>query len=141
MHRLLTAVLLLLLVTAACGQGEDAAAPGDGDVTLPEDADAGDEGTAPAPEQEPVDGTLTGTLGGDAELEGGCAWIEVDGTRYEVMYPAGYEVGTDPVELRGPDGEVIAEDGDEVTVVGSVQEDQMSFGQIGPIFAATDVGG
>jgi hypothetical protein len=125
---------------AACAAGGDVAGE---PVTVEPDAgaDAGaGAGADPLPEQEPGADSLSGTLGGDADLEGGCAWLSAaDGTRYEVIYPAGFEVRTDPVALIGPDGETVAEEGQEVTVSGVVDSEQMSFCQIGPIFVATDV--
>ncbi len=132
--------LLAMVALSACASGEEAVEPGPAPVT----------GTpVPGPtEEETMDRdtgatggtTITGTLGGDAQLEGGCAWLEAkDGTRYEVQYPEGYEVARDGSALRGPDGEVVATAGDEVTVTGEVAEDVMSFCQIGPIFAADEV--
>lgn len=134
-------MLVLVVLLSACAAGDDAAQPGP-DETMPdvpdqpddEDTDGQDGGDATA------GGRITGTLGGDAELEGGCAWVEAeDGTRYEVAYPDGYEVARDGSELRGPDGEVIARAGDEITVVGEIAEDMMSFCQVGPMFTAVEV--
>jgi hypothetical protein len=73
------------------------------------------------------------------DIEGGCAFIEAaDGTRYEVIYPAGWTIDQGGAELRGPDGQV-ALAGETVTVRGSVATDRSSICQIGPIFAATSV--
>lgn len=86
-----------------------------------------------------VDGALTGRLGFD-DLEGGCAYLETeDGTRYEVLYPDGWELERSPLQLISPDGEVVARSGDDVTVRGTVTEDVASICQIGPIFEATAV--
>ena len=82
--------------------------------------------------------TLTGTFGGDAQLEGGCAWIDDGGTRWEVTYPQGYTVSFDPLTLTGPDGPV-AEEGDTVTVAGAPQTDVVTICQIGPVWQATEV--
>jgi hypothetical protein len=137
---IIAAVLASLLLVTGCGAADDAggdvAAPGD-ETPIPVEPDGGigDGAGAPAEEQE-----ITGTFGGDAELEGGCAWVDgEDGTRYEVQYPDGYEVRFDPVELVGPDGDVIAEDGDTITIRGRVDTDMMSFCMVGTIFSADEV--
>jgi len=85
------------------------------------------------------DDMLEGTLGGDAQLEGGCAWLDTDEGRFEVMYPEGYEIDFDPVRLLGPDGEPIAREGETVRVRGRVAGDLMSICQVGTIFQATEV--
>lgn len=115
--RVLTVMLLALLLVAC---GEDAA------VTPPPD------------EPEPT-GMLEGTLSGDAQLEGGCAWLETDDGRYEVLYPTGYEVAFDPLRLLGPDGETVAEEGEAVTVRGTEASDMVSACQVGTLFQASEV--
>lgn len=121
------ALVLAGLLLVACGE-EPASAPPSGDV--------GDDGQSGAVE-EPV--TLEGTLGGDAELEGGCAWLDTDEGRFEVMYPAGYQVAFDPLRLLGPDGDTIAGEGEALRVEGTVGDDMVSACQVGTIFQATDV--
>ncbi len=82
---------------------------------------------------------MTGTLGADS-IEGGCAYLEADdGTRYEVIYPEGWTIQASPLELAGPDGEVVATGGETITVRGSHAEDMVSICQIGPMFLATEV--
>lgn len=111
---------LLLLVSCASADG-GAAAPTD----IP---------------TQPAGTEISGVLGGDAQLEGGCAWVETDdGTRYEVIYPEGYTVETDPLRLVGPDGGVVAEDGDRLELPGEVAEDMASICQIGPLWRADSV--
>lgn len=82
---------------------------------------------------------LVGTLGGDAQLEGGCVWLDTDDGRIEVLWPEGWTVGTDPVELRNPDGEVVAGAGDEVRVDASPAREMVSTCQVGRIWRATAV--
>lgn len=82
---------------------------------------------------------LEGTLGGDAQLEGGCAWLDAADGRYEVQYPDGFEIAFDPLRLVGPDGDTVAEEGDTVRVDGQVAEHMMSICQVGTIFQATEV--
>lgn len=100
----------------------------------------GDEFTLPSDSKSIAPGgrSVTGTLGFD-DIEGGCAYIEAaDGTRYEVIYPAGWTLDQGGAQLRGPDGQV-ANAGEPVTVRGSLATDRSSTCQIGPIFAATSV--
>ena len=83
---------------------------------------------------------LSGTFTGDPRLEGGCAWVEgPDGDRYEVVWPQGFEVRWDPLELRGPDGDLVAADGDEVRVLGRIADDLASICMVGPILEADEV--
>jgi|GEM_PF-4250492 len=124
--RVLTMLGLLLALLAGCGAAEEDAAGG-----------------APTPTRPPVEpaGTeIRGALGGDAQLEGGCAWVETDdGTRHEVLYPEGYTVEFDPLRLLGPDGEVIAQEGDRIEVPGEVADDVTSICQVGPLWRAYGV--
>lgn len=81
---------------------------------------------------------LTGTLGFD-DIEGGCAYLESNGTRYEVIYPDGWQLQRSPLQLISPEGDVVAGPGDQVTVRGEEAGDMASICQIGPIFRATEV--
>lgn len=92
------------------------------------------------PSLEPARGDeLTGVLGADS-IEGGCGYLQTDdGTRYQVIYPTGWDLALSPLQLTSPEGEVIARGGDEVTVRGSVSTDMASICQIGPIFEASEV--
>jgi len=97
--------------------------------------------SSPQPTRAPggVGEELVGTLGADA-VEGGCGYLQAaDGTRYEVVYPSGWELQLSPLQLTSPEGEIIARGGDEVTVVGAEAGDMASICQIGPIFRATEV--
>lgn len=119
---LLLGVLLMLLV--ACGE------------------ETGEQiGDAPNGDAEEGAVEISGALQGDAELEGGCAWLQAADERYEVHWPEGYAVSFDPLQLTGPDGEVVAEEGDEVTVSGRVAEDRASVCMVGTIFEAAAVQG
>lgn len=140
MVRLPIACAIVALVVTACAGagGED-----------PPVSDAVSEAPAPSPSfslrsMKPapppsLHGNLTGVLG-LAEIETGCPYLEsADGTRYEVMYPDGWELQRSPLQLVAPDGTTVARAGDEVTVRGSVAGDMASICQIGPIFRATEV--
>ena len=83
--------------------------------------------------------TLEGVLAGDADLEGGCAWLDTGGRRMEVLWPAGYRVTAPPVELRDPTGAVVAGDGDRLRVRGNPAADQVSTCQVGELWDAVDV--
>ena len=87
------------------------------------------------------DADLAGTFGGDAQLEGGCAWLDAeDGTRYEVLFPDGWRVEFEPsLQLLDPQGNVRAQNVDRIGVNGSVDEDLVSICQVGPIFRADEV--
>lgn len=118
------ALVAAMLMLAGCGGQED--------PTMGSDGQAGDQQNGGAT-------TVTGALAGNADLEGGCAWLETDDGSVEVVWPEGYRVTFDPVRLRGPDGEAIAEAGDEVTVEGRFAEDRASICQVGDIFEASAV--
>jgi hypothetical protein len=81
---------------------------------------------------------LTGTLSGDPELEGGCIWLMAPGgSRWAVLWPEGYSEelrGEEAVLLR--DGQVIAREGDYLTVRGS-RSDEFSY--CGITYDANDV--
>lgn len=130
------AIVLLVIVLTACAgqQGDDPVMQS----PEPSPAPATEEPLAPGEDGTPGEDLLTGTLGGDAQLEGGCAWIDDGGRRWEVLYPEGYRVTFDPVTLHGPDGP-IAEEGATITVPGSPQDDVMTVCQVGPVWQATDV--
>ena len=135
---MLTRLLLIVaLVTfgAACGSG-DGSSPAD--PAEPAAAPATDAPTDPAKTDDPSELALVGPFGADAELEGGCAWIEVDGERFELMLPDGYSVDYETLTLTGPDG-VIAEAGDQIRVTGAEAADMASFCQIGPLWEVAEI--
>lgn len=113
-------VTVLLLTAAAC-----AASP------------AADAGAATGTQASPTSAALVGTLGGDSALEGGCVWLDTDAGRVEVVWPDGYTASAEPLELRGPDGEVVAAAGDDVRIEGRRADDRVSVCQVGAIWEAT----
>lgn len=122
------AAVTVLMLLAACGdtggqQSDDPVitSPPAGSERVPEEGD-----------------TIRGTLGGDGELEGGCAWIQDGATRWEVQYPEGYEISFDPLTLTGPEGQTAGE-GDTLTVTGSEGQDMVTICQVGPVWIASSV--
>ncbi|MEX0658636.1 MAG: hypothetical protein WD080_05840 [Egibacteraceae bacterium] len=67
----------------------------------------------------------TGVLGGDPGLDGGCAWVEMDGAPHAVLWPAGYraafglaeDAGT--FELVDEAGRVVARGGAPIWFTGA----------------------
>lgn len=145
------AALLAVALLAACGQdvaddGEGAVEPSPTETTPTVEPSPTDEPTDPTEEPTDMDDEsratqqLTGTLGGDQQLEGGCAWLETrDGARYEVFWPEGYQLEWSPLQLVGPDGEVVAGEGEQITVAGRTSTDMASICMVGTIFEATEV--
>lgn len=124
-------ILGLLLLAASCG--------GSGQPTADGRSPVGSEPTS-GTTTDGDEADLVGTLGGDAQLEGGCAWLETDAEgRVEPRWPEGYRVAFDPVRLLGPDGEVVAEAGDTVGVSGTLADDVMTVCQVGPVFDVAEV--
>lgn len=77
---------------------------------------------------------ITGTFNGNAALEGGCSWLDTNGTRYQLALPDGYRVDYEQLAIMGPDGKPVAKAGDTITVTGHQASEQLSFCQVGPIF-------
>ncbi|MGH3441135.1 MAG: hypothetical protein ACRDUY_03645, partial [Nitriliruptorales bacterium] len=91
---------------------------------------------------DPGEPDLVATLGGDPHLEGGCVWLDRvpgepapgEADRYTPTWPAGYTAEFDPIRLVGPDGEVVAEEGDTLRVEGAVDENRVTTCMTGPVF-------
>ena len=129
----LLAILPIVVLAACAAPGDD---PSMTDRPTPEPsltlASAQREG------QRAGDITITGLLGSDS-IEGGSPYLETDdGTRYQVLWPTGWELDSRG-DLVNPSGEAVAGLGDEVTVRGRVADDMASICQIGPIFRASEV--
>jgi hypothetical protein len=128
-------VLVLLLAIAGCAAPAAEATP---TPSLPSVAATPSEPATSATPGVRAD-ELTGFLGADS-IEGGCPYLETgDGTRYEVIYPPGYEIDRSSATLRDPSGVVIASAGDVLTVRGEEASEMVSICQIGPIFQASEV--
>lgn len=138
--RVLLTVLAVVLFAACGGTSEPTA-----DRRSPTEDTSPTGETSPAEDSSPTsssEAAFTGALGGDAQLEGGCAWLETKREgRVEPRWPDGYRVAFDPVRLLGPDGEVVAEEGDTITVRGEIAGDVMTICQVGPVLRVTEVEG
>ena len=92
--------------------------------------------TAQARSAQPGARALTGALEGSAELEGGCAWLARPEGRYEVWWPEGHHVEHAPLRLVGPAGEVVATEGEQVSVRGVLVPEAATVCQVGSVFDA-----
>jgi predicted small lipoprotein YifL len=82
---------------------------------------------------------VAGVFGADS-VEGGCTYLEADdGTRFQVIYPTGWNVQATPLQLTDPSGDVVATGGERITVRGSRADDMVSICMIGPMFRASEV--
>jgi hypothetical protein len=130
MSRIVGAFLFALLLVA-CQQGQPMSSDGPESPFQPT--------VSPSQQASGKGALLTGRLG-VAEVEGGCPYLEtVDGTRYEVIYPNGWQLDRAAMQLRDPGGTLVAAAGDTVTIRGEVATGMVSTCQIGPIFQATEV--
>ena len=120
-------VAALAVALAACGGAGGEPAP-----TIGTEPPGGSEGATAEGD------TITGTFGADAQLEGGCAWVDDGTTRWNVQYPDGYQVSFTPPQLTGPGGLKVG-DGDTITVTGTEQADAVTTCQIGPVWIAESV--
>lgn len=126
MRLLALALALAALLLAGCAQDPTLEAPMSDSPAQPDASEADAD-------------VLEGTLGGDAQLEGGCAWLDTGDERYELVYPDGYEVAFEPLRLRGPDRSTVAEEGVTIRVRGRVADDLMSTCQVGTLYEVSEV--
>lgn len=138
LKRFAVTMLMAVLALAGCDVVPDQAPPSASSETASAPAEE-PPSSDPAPTADADGQTVTGTLSGDAQLEGGCVWLETDTERFEVLWPEGYRADVDPIELRDPTGAVIATEGDRLTVHGEPAPERMSSCQIGALWEATDV--
>lgn len=127
--------LAYALLLAGC------AAPGASTTPTPPPPSASSTPSETAASQPPASSgdELSGVLGTDS-IEGGCPYLETgDGTRYEVLYPTGWNVDRASGALSDPTGAVVAGPGAVVTVWGEEASDMASICMIGPIFQASEV--
>jgi hypothetical protein len=120
------------------------------EVTI--EIDVVERGPSPVPTDEPLPSdndppNVRGVLEGDANLEGGCVWLrDAANNRWEILWPDGYSSefsgdlpvgGNVPVIVR--DGEVIARNGDLVTVSGHRPPGAGSHCMVGTVYQANEV--
>lgn len=124
---------LVVLVGCSAAPGAGDRSPAESPAFSPDRSDLD-----PATPSARHDDEITGTLSADS-VEGGCVFLETeDGTRYEVLWPDGWQAQASPLQLTDPDGETVAIGGETITVRGS-EADMASICQVGPIFQASDV--
>lgn len=76
------------------------------------------------------DARVGGVLRGDADQ--GCLWLEHrSGERLAVLWPPGYSAMFGPVRLIGPDGEVVAREGETISGGGGHYEEKIPRCQFG----------
>lgn len=131
MKQLSLIVWLAAISMSACAPGSGGAA--DDEFTLPSGS-----GATSKPGGSVGQSSITGVLSFDS-VEGRCGFLEThDGTRFEVVYPGGWQLDAQAGVLRGPAGERVVA-GQTVTVRGSVAVGRSSTCQVGTIFQATSV--
>lgn len=135
----LVAALVAMVALSACASSSGSSQSAD---ASPSPSSASTPVKSEQPTSRPAGGgtdELIGALGADS-VEGGCAYLQAeDGTRYEVIYPDGWQVQPAPLQLRNPEGEVVATGGETITVRGNEAGDMASICMIGPIFTADEV--
>ena len=137
--------LLLAIGLGACaGPGGASVAP---TPSADETASASAEPSEAAPTPDPTgsaapsvaaEATITGVLSGD-DIEGGCVFLATEDGSYEVIWPDGWTIDAQTLELTDPSGEVVATGGDTVTVHGRIATEMASICQVGQIFEAVAV--
>lgn len=127
------AVLLAMTVLLACGTDQPEEVPIDQPAETPEEDGQVDDAAGG------TDADLVGELGGDAQLEGGCAWIAVEDGRVEPAWPEGYQVEFGPLRLVDRHGETVAEEGDRLHLNGRMDPEVMTICQIGPVFVVQEI--
>ena len=99
------------------------------------DSPVGDSAAQPLPEP------LTGTLGLE-NVEGGCAFLEASGQRYELIAGPDATIVLDEGSgaiTDGEGGDVIAEVGDTITVDGAIDPGTASFCQSGQVLLVESI--
>jgi hypothetical protein len=112
-------VLLFALLLASCLDSSDE--PSRQEVAeVPSGAQPIPTWDSPDPGEPGEAAAIEGVLRGDASVDGGCLWLEQSpsGKPSAVLWPEGFGARFDPVQLIGPDGEVVAQEGDTIIASG-----------------------
>lgn len=120
-----------LLLSGCASADAPGATAGEATTLPPTDMVEPSEAASPASQ-------FTGTVGGDAQLEGGCLWLETDEGRFELRLPDDFAVDTQELTITAPDGTAVSA-GDTVEVAGTVLEDMVSVCQVGPILEVSQL--
>jgi hypothetical protein len=94
---------MAVVLTTSCTLGS-----GEGTTSIPTNPKSSFTGAAG------LEGRLRGGLVGDER----CLWIDVSGAPVTIVWPHGYRARFDPARLIGPDGDVVAYEGQELTLGG-----------------------
>lgn len=143
--RTLLAVLLAIGLAACAGPGASVDATRSASETASVSAAPPSDEASPSEEATPseapsveAEATITGVLSGD-DIEGGCVFLAAEDGSYEVIWPDGWSIDAQTLELTDPSGAVVATGGDTITVHGRMATDMASICQIGQIFEAVAV--
>ncbi|MGH7867759.1 MAG: hypothetical protein ACREP9_09060 [Candidatus Dormibacteraceae bacterium] len=111
------ALAVSLPLTLTGGSMESASgesSPSSTSATVPPTVSLPSDGWKPGDPQEQA--IMSGKFHAIVNASGACAWI---GSRsFNFLWPAGYRLRTDPVQLLAPDGTVVANNGDTLQVGG-----------------------
>jgi hypothetical protein len=141
--RSLVTILVAIGLAACGGDGASVAPTPSADETASPSAQPSEASPSPdptgseAPSVE-AEATITGVLSGD-DIEGGCVFLATEDGSYEVIWPDGWTVNAQTLELTDPSGEVVATGGDMITVHGRIATEMASICQVGQILEAVAV--
>lgn len=73
-----------------------------------------------------LNASTSGRLHVSLTSHGACAWLGFSGSSRAFLWPAGYRVRFDPIELIAPDGAVIGREGTRLSVGGGFEQGRRS---------------
>jgi len=111
--------LVVLLVGAGCRDR----------VTNPNTTSADPPGRVDLPynPDPPKGARMIATLTGDPAMDGGCVWLRQGTTDFGVLWPGGFAAEFNPVRLYDAEGELVAQEGDQVELTASFTADPAAY--------------